>query len=55
MKPQTHEEMKAMASKLFDSGKLTTPESREAARLYLLRKFTRKDKNSLTQLARKYL
>jgi hypothetical protein len=55
VKTQTHEELKATASKLFDSGKLTIPESREASRLYMRRKWTRKDKESLAQLASRYL
>lgn len=54
MKNATHAELTATASRLFDSGKLTTAESREAARLYLLRKFTRKDKESLADLVRRY-
>lgn len=53
--PKTHEELKATASKLFDSGKLTTPESREASRLYMLRKWTRRDKESLARLSSRYL
>lgn len=54
MKTATHDDLKATASKLFDSGKLTTADSREASRLYLLRKFTRKDKESLAALVRRY-
>jgi hypothetical protein len=50
----THEQSTDTASHLFDSGMLTQSDSREAARLYLLRKFTRRDKESLSALVRRY-
>ena len=54
MKNATHADLVATASKLFDSGKLNQADSREAGRLGLLRSFSRKDKESLSNLVRKY-
>lgn len=50
----THDQATATASRLFDSGLLTQDDSREAARIGLLRKLTRRDKQSLSDLVRRY-
>lgn len=50
----THADLTATASRLFDSGMLTQADSREAARIGLSRKLTRRDKQSLSDLVRRY-